>query len=98
MQSKHAPPDGSETRESRASARAATAWSALLPPRALAPAHLPYTGDPAPLWRQTVSGIGHAGGNLTGRGIRDAPERAWPRICKIPGEVFISGTCWRRTG
>jgi hypothetical protein len=25
-------------------------------------------------------------GIFTGRGIWDAPERAWPRICTIPGE------------
>ena len=33
-----------------------------------------------------VSRMGTPQGILTGRGMRDAPERAWPRICKIPGE------------
>lgn len=35
---------------------------------------------------ETVSRIGDPEGIFTGRGIRDVPERAWPRICKVPGE------------
>jgi hypothetical protein len=35
---------------------------------------------------------------FTGRGIRDAPERAWPSICKIPMDDSASDTARSRHG
>src|SRR6266568_2872060 len=61
--------------------------------------HRPSRTEPRLLCRtaaggEWVSRIGTPGRIFTGRGTRDAPERGWPAICKIPVEGSACGTCF----